>query len=58
MKKIAVWGSGAIGGVVGEGMAAAGEDVLMVDINAEHVAAMNERGLTVKFGSEIGRAHV
>lgn len=52
MKKIVVWGSGAIGGVVGAGMAAAGEDVLMVDINAEHVAAMNERGLTVKFGSE------
>jgi len=50
--RIAVWGSGAIGGVVGAGMAAAGEDVLMVDVNAEHVAAMNERGLTVKFGKE------
>ena len=50
--KIAVWGSGAIGGVVGAGMAGAGEDVLMVDIVAEHVAAMNERGLRVKFGNE------
>src|SRR5512140_347208 len=50
--KIAIWGSGAIGGVVGAGMTGAGEDVLMVDVNAEHVAAMNERGLTVKFGKE------
>jgi 2-dehydropantoate 2-reductase len=48
--KIAVWGCGAIGSVVGAGMAGAGEDVLMVDIVPEHVAAMNERGLRVKFG--------
>ena len=48
--RIAIWGSGAIGGVVGAGMAAAGEDVLMVDILPEHVAAMNERGLLVTHG--------
>ena len=46
--KSAVWGSGAIGGVVGAGMAAAGEDVLMVDIVAEHVRAMNDNGLVIK----------
>jgi 2-dehydropantoate 2-reductase len=46
--KSAVWGSGAIGGMVGAGMAAAGEDVLLVDVVAEHVQAMNERGLVVK----------
>ena len=46
--RILVWGSGAIGGPVGAGMAAAGEDVLMVDIVPEHVAAINERGLVIK----------
>lgn len=46
-----VWGSGAIGGVVGAGMAAAREDVLMVDIVPEHDQAMNERGLVIKSGA-------
>ena len=46
--KTAVWGSGAIGGVVGAGIAAAGEDVLLVDIVPEHVGAMNEHGLLIK----------
>jgi 2-dehydropantoate 2-reductase len=56
--KIAVWGSGAIGGVVGAGMAAAGEDVLMVDIVPDHVAAINERGLFVRFGATEQRVAV
>ena len=56
--RIAIWGSGAIGGVAGAGMAAAGEDVLLVDIMPEHVAAMNERGLLVKFGKEEQRVPV
>ena len=46
--KSAVWGSGAIGGVVGASMAAAGEDVLMVDIVKEHVDTMNNAGLLIK----------
>ena len=45
--KCAVWGSGAIGGVVGAGMAAAGEDVLLVDVVPEHVHAMNASGLVI-----------
>lgn len=49
--RIAVWGSGAIGGVVGAGMAAAGEDVLLVDADAEHVAAMDAKGLRVAFAA-------
>ncbi len=49
--KIAVWGAGAIGGVVGAGMAAAGEHVLLVDAAADHVAAMNANGLLVKFAA-------
>ena len=46
--KSAVWGSGAIGGVVGAGIAAAGENVLLVDIVPAHVDAMNHRGLLIK----------
>ncbi|MBI3042199.1 MAG: 2-dehydropantoate 2-reductase [Betaproteobacteria bacterium] len=46
--KSAVWGSGAIGGVVGAAMAAASEDVLLVDIVPDHVRAMNESGLVIK----------
>src|SRR5258705_13270934 len=46
--KSVIWGSGAIGGVVGAAMAAHGGDVLMVDIVPEHVNAMNEHGLRIK----------
>ena len=46
--KCAIWGSGAIGGVVGASIAAGGEDVLLVDIVTEHVARMNEHGLLIK----------
>ena len=46
--KCAVWGSGAIGGVVGAGMAAAGEEVLLVDVVPEHVQAMNDTGLVIR----------
>ena len=49
--KSAIWGSGAIGGVVGAAMAAAGEDVLLVDVVPEHVQAMNESGLVIKSAS-------
>ena len=46
--KCAVWGCGAIGGVVGAGMAAAGEAVLLVDVVPDHVQAMNASGLVIK----------
>ncbi len=46
--KSAVWGAGAIGGVVGAAMAANGEDLILVDVVPEHVRTMNERGLTIK----------
>ena len=46
--KCAVWGSGAIGAVVGAGMAAAGEDVLLVDVVPAHVHAMNDSGLVIR----------
>ncbi|HSV19377.1 MAG TPA: ketopantoate reductase family protein [Casimicrobiaceae bacterium] len=44
---ITIYGSGAIGGVVGAFMARAGEDVLFVDKAVEHVHAMNARGLRI-----------
>jgi 2-dehydropantoate 2-reductase len=46
--KLAVYGVGAIGGVVGAGLTAAGEDVLLVDVVAEHVEAMNRSGLRIR----------
>jgi len=45
---ILIWGAGAIGGTLGAYMARAGEDVLLVDIVAEHVAAINEKGLSIE----------
>jgi 2-dehydropantoate 2-reductase len=45
---IVVWGTGAIGGVIGAGMATAGEDVVLVDVVSEHVEAMNREGLLVR----------
>jgi 2-dehydropantoate 2-reductase len=56
--RCAVWGSGAIGGVVGAGMASAGEDVLLVDVAPEHVQAMNESGLTIRMADEERRVKV
>lgn len=56
--RCAVWGSGAIGGVVGAGMAQAGEDVLLVDVVPEHVNAMNDSGIVVRMAREERRARV
>ena len=56
--KYAVWGAGAIGGVVGAGMARAGEDVLLVDVVPEHVNAINGSGLVVRMAGEEERTRV
>jgi 2-dehydropantoate 2-reductase len=45
---ITVYGAGAIGGVTGAALARAGQDVLLVDGAAEHVAAMNAAGLAIE----------
>jgi len=42
-----VWGAGAIGGTLGAYLARAGHDVTLVDMVAEHVAAVNRSGLTI-----------
>ncbi|MGK9232359.1 2-dehydropantoate 2-reductase [Inquilinus limosus] len=44
---ILVWGAGAIGGTVGAALVRAGADVLFVDQAADHVAAINARGLRI-----------
>ncbi len=44
---ILVWGAGAVGASLGAAFARAGEEVVFVDAAADHVAAINARGLTV-----------
>jgi 2-dehydropantoate 2-reductase len=48
MQKIAVIGAGAIGRAWAIVFARAGHPVVLVDVAAEHVAAINERGLTIE----------
>jgi 2-dehydropantoate 2-reductase len=45
---ILIWGAGAVGGTLGAYLARAGEDVLLVDIAEDHVAAMNRDGLAIE----------
>jgi hypothetical protein len=45
---ILIWGAGAIGGTLGAYWARAGHDVLLVDKEADHVAAMNRDGLSIE----------
>jgi 2-dehydropantoate 2-reductase len=50
--QITVVGAGAIGGTVGAYLARAGLPVTFCDAAAEHVAAINERGLTIQGWAE------
>ena len=45
--KLLVWGAGAIGGTLGAHLLRAGHDVTFVDRAAEHVDAINARGLRI-----------
>jgi 2-dehydropantoate 2-reductase len=45
---ITIYGAGAIGGITGAALAAAGHDVLLVDSFLPHVEAINAGGLTVE----------
>ena len=42
-----IWGAGAIGGTLGAHLARADHDVTFVDIVAEHVAAINDPGISI-----------
>jgi 2-dehydropantoate 2-reductase len=46
--KIAVIGAGAMGSLYGGRLAAAGNDVVLYDINQEHVDAVNSKGLSIE----------
>lgn len=50
--QITIVGAGAIGGTVGAYLARAGHQVLFVDSAADHVAAINARGLTIRSWEE------
>jgi ketopantoate reductase len=45
--RITIWGAGAMGGTVGAWLAKAGYDVLLVDSDRAHVAAVRSSGLRV-----------
>lgn len=45
--EILIWGAGAIGGVIGAYLARAGHASTFVDRDADHVAAINARGLSI-----------
>ncbi|WP_337268512.1 ketopantoate reductase family protein [Oryzifoliimicrobium ureilyticus] len=45
---IVIWGAGAIGGTLGASFIRAGEEVIFVDNAEDHVAAINEKGLTIE----------
>jgi len=45
--RFTVVGAGAIGGLMGAGLAENGASVTLVDRDPDHVAAMAERGLTI-----------
>lgn len=45
---ILVWGAGAIGGTVGAYLRRAGHELVFVDIDGDHVSALNERGLAIE----------
>lgn len=45
---VTIWGSGAIGGTLGAHLVRAGEDVVFVDRDADHVRAMRTGGLRIE----------
>jgi 2-dehydropantoate 2-reductase len=54
---VTVIGAGAIGGTVGAHLARAGHAVIFCDTVAEHVAAINDRGLTIQGWAEQFTVH-
>lgn len=46
-RPVVIWGAGAMGGSIGAALVEAGERVLFVDIDPDHVAAMNRGGLRI-----------
>jgi 2-dehydropantoate 2-reductase len=57
-KKIAIMGTGAVGGYVGAHMVQAGEEVIFIDPWPEHVAHMRAKGLRVSHARDAGEFSV
>ena len=57
MTKICVFGAGAIGGYVGARLALAGEADVSLVARGAHLAAMREKGLTLKQAGEMQVVH-
>ena len=47
MEDLVIWGAGAIGGTIGAALTRAGANPLLVDADADHVAALNATGLKI-----------
>ena len=47
--RLIVIGAGPIGGIVGGRLAHAGNDVTLVDVDAEHVGSIRRQGLRVEW---------
>jgi len=45
--KIAIMGAGSLGTILGAYITKAGVDVDLIDVNEEHVKALNEKGATI-----------
>jgi 2-dehydropantoate 2-reductase len=56
--KIAVVGAGAMGSLFGALLAEAGNDVWLYDINAEHIAAVKNTGLTVEREGKVRKVKI
>ena len=56
--KALIWGAGAIGGTMGAYLARAGHDITLVDVVAEHVAAINDQGITIEGPIDTFTAHI
>lgn len=47
--KIAIIGAGAMGTMFGAFLGKAGEDVCMIDVRKDHIEAISEKGIIVKY---------
>jgi len=46
--KIGIIGAGAMGSLFGGHLALGGQDVTLIDVNADHISAVNENGLLIE----------
>lgn len=51
-KKIALWGAGATGTIIGALLTESGKDIVLVDVNEEHVRTLNQTGAKIIGGME------